>query len=100
MRFRSADLASAGVYFQALASPDLADLPFEVARAADNRALITLALAALVFVLPRSLRMPAVMEGGDLRGLLARCMILGAGYPYALVLVVAGAFTAFIYFQF
>jgi len=98
--FRSADLASAGAYFQALASPDLADLPFEVARAADNRALITLALAALVFVLPRSLRMPAVMEGGDLRGLLARCMILGAGYPYALVLVVAGAFTAFIYFQF
>ena len=29
-----------------------------------------------------------------------RVSIIGAGYPYALMLVVSGAFTAFIYFQF
>lgn len=98
--FRSDDLPAAAAYFAVLASPDLAGLPDSVARAAGNRALLTLALASLVFILPRTFRMPDALARGDIAGKAARTIVVVVGYPYALLLVVAGAFTAFIYFQF
>ncbi|MEJ8575010.1 MBOAT family protein [Microbaculum marinum] len=98
--FRSPDLAAAGAYYAALASPDLDGLPDAVARVAGNRALFVLALASVVFVLPRAFRMPDLMLGDGPASMAARATVLGIGYPYALVLIVAGSFTAFIYFQF
>ena len=38
--------------------------------------------------------------GGLMLFTLPTVLVLGIGYPYALTLIVAGAFTAFIYFQF
>lgn len=98
--FRAPDLAAAGSYYLALATPDLAGLSDAAARAATNRASVVLALAAIVFVLPRAFRMPDVMLRDSADGMTSRILVLGLGYPYALTLIVAGAFTSFIYFQF
>jgi len=98
--FRAPDLAAAAGYYAALATPDLAGLSDPVSRAASNRALFVLALATLVFVLPRAFRMPDLMLRDGAAGRAGRVLVLGIGYPYALTLIVAGAFTAFIYFQF
>ena len=98
--FRAPDLPAALGYYSALVSPDMMPLPFEVARAAGNRAMAILTLASLVFVLPRAFRMPDLMEQGGPKGMASRIAVLAIGYPYALTLVIAGAFTAFIYFQF
>lgn len=98
--FRAEDLSAAAAYFAALASPDLAGMSDPMVRATGNRSLLTLALASLVFLLPRSFRMPDALMRSGLAGKAARTLVLIIGYPYALVLVVAGSFTAFIYFQF
>lgn len=98
--FRAPDLAAAGSYYATLVTPDIAELPDAVARVAGNRAIFILALASLVFVLPRDFRMPDLMLRDAPWGVASRIMVLGLGYPYALLLIVAGAFTAFIYFQF
>jgi alginate O-acetyltransferase complex protein AlgI len=98
--FRAPDLPAAIGYYGALVSPDLSPLPFEVARAAGNRAMAILTLASLVFVLPRAFRMSDLMEQDGLKGKAGRIAVLAVGYPYALTLVIAGSLTAFIYFQF
>ncbi|TCT07237.1 alginate O-acetyltransferase complex protein AlgI [Tepidamorphus gemmatus] len=98
--FRAENLPAAWAYFTALASPDLTGMSDPMVRASGNRALLTLGLASLVFLLPRRFRMPDALMRDDVAGKTARTLVLIIGYPYALVLVVAGAFTAFIYFQF
>jgi alginate O-acetyltransferase complex protein AlgI len=98
--FRATDLAGAAHYYAALAVPSFAGLPDEVARVSGNRASLTMALACLVFFLPRQFRMRDILSGEGHLAMLGRLLVLGIGYPYALVLIVAGSFTAFIYFQF
>ncbi len=98
--FRAPDLGSALGYYAALATPDFIGLPDEVARAATHRATTVLALAALVFALPRAFRMPDLLLREGIPGVASRVAVVGAGYLYALTLVIAGAFTSFIYFQF
>ncbi|WP_436643535.1 MBOAT family O-acyltransferase [Microbaculum sp. FT89] len=98
--FRAPDLGAALGYYAALATPEMAGLPDAVAQAATNRASTVLSLAALVFVLPRGFRMPDLLLRDGIAGLAGRVLVVGAGYYYALTLVIAGAFTSFIYFQF
>ena len=77
-----------------------APLPWTVAQVFSHRSQIVLVLACLVFVLPRSLQGHRIFEGQSARALWTRAALVGLALPYALMLVISGAFTAFIYFQF
>lgn len=98
--FRSPDIASAANYFAVLATPDMAGLPPEFAHQAGNRRLAVLALSCLVLLLPRDWNGPRLLLGSAPASRAFRSLIVFVGYPYALMLVIVGAFTSFIYFQF
>lgn len=100
--FRSEDLPAAwSIYRQLFDVSDLgAPLPWTVAHAFSHRSQLVLLLASTVFFLPRSFHGHRVFAGNRGRALWMRAGLVGLALPYTLMLVISGAFTAFIYFQF
>ncbi len=101
--FRADSLAHAMVFYRSLfdvAQWGVGPLPWLVARALSHRATIVLVLASAVFLWPRSLVGFRVLESANRWGAASRVALMGLGLPYVLMLVISGAFTAFIYFQF
>jgi alginate O-acetyltransferase complex protein AlgI len=98
--FRSPDLGYALGYVQALARPAL-DLPLSIRLAMDPAALIGLAVGVASFALPATWVTGVRLEHvGSWRIRALRTAIAGAVFPIALLFVVAGTFSPFLYFQF
>lgn len=98
--FRSDSIDHAGQYFLALFTPGAQDIPFGIAAAFDTRAMITMVLACVVFVLPGDFNLRNLITAPTPLGMIARWGVIGIGYPLALMAVISGSFSAFIYFQF
>ena len=100
--FRADDLGAAwSVYRQLFDLSNLsAPLPWTVAHALSHRSQLVLVLASVVFFLPRSLRGHRLLEGRGRGAIWRRAGFVMLALPYTLMLVISGAFTAFIYFQF
>jgi alginate O-acetyltransferase complex protein AlgI len=65
-----------------------------------TRISLLLVLAALVALLPRSFVMGRLLERASPPARVARLAYAGVAAPYAAVLVAAGTFSPFLYFQF
>ncbi len=99
--FRAADLHQTGVFLQAMFVPDLGGLPASISEAATNRATLTLVLAAAVVLLPRAWVTGRYLEEARSQVAFgARVAVSAIGAPYAAVLVAAGTFSPFLYYQF
>lgn len=99
--FRADSLTHAGQIYQSLFAGGFAMPPASVAQFVTNYfiAIFTLAVAILLFSQFRSLRDMA-MDAGSRFGRAARIALVGAAFPYAIMLLVSGTFSAFIYYQF
>ena len=98
--FRSGTLGQAAGYLQALFSFDFGAGSGALAGVLTGRAAITLALASTVALLPRGFVLGPYLQQPTRRALAARAAVLAVALPYALVLVVSGTFSPFLYFQF
>ena len=99
--FRAADLHQAGVFLEAMFIPDMSGLPASMSEAATNRATLTLVLAATVVLLPRAWVTGRYLEAARSRVAVgARVAVSAIGAPYAAILVAAGTFSPFLYYQF
>jgi alginate O-acetyltransferase complex protein AlgI len=98
--FRSPDLPYAAGYIQALFRPAL-ELPLNVRLAADPLAVICLALGAASVLLPSTWVTGVELERvGSWRVRALRLATVGLVFPVALVFVISGTFSPFLYFQF
>jgi len=98
--FRAEDLGTALAMLKAMVVPTGAGLSDEVSVALTNRALVVLLLAALVVLMP-----PSVVLGREIERPGRRAATLRWGYavvaaPVAAVVIAAGTFSPFLYFQF
>lgn len=98
--FRASTLGGAAGYLQALFSFDLGAGSGALAGVMTGRLAITLALASTVALLPRGFVLGPYLLQPSRRALAARCAVLGGALPWALILVVSGTFSPFLYFQF
>lgn len=98
--FRADSFPHALGYLQALFSFNLGAGSGAVAAAVDGRLLITLALAGTVVLLPRDFVFGPYLLRHRRGAVLARLAVLALAFPYALLLVVSGTFSPFLYFQF
>jgi len=99
--FRAESLPEALAYYAALVDfGSLTAINTDIATALDTRARITLLLASAVFLLPRAFSGWDWLTAPGAYGLVQRASVLGVGGAYAIVLTVAGTYTAFLYFQF
>jgi alginate O-acetyltransferase complex protein AlgI len=98
--FRAESLTAAGDYLSTMAS--LGDLGIgRLARVTSTRAVLTLAAATLVVLLPRTHATgPFLVSNPRLEGRVARVAVMGVALPFALLLAASGAFSPFLYFQF
>jgi len=99
--FRSADLSQAGDFLKAMFSFDFGPMPDEIALAATNQATVMMILAALVVLVPRDWVTGRWLD--EARSRLAtgmRFAVSGVAAPYAALLVAAGTFSPFLYYQF
>ena len=100
--FRAPDLAHAGGYYAALVGlgREFGMAP-GFAEALTTRSLITLGLAALVFVLPRDFRTGLLLERSQGPWVdAARAVLLLVAAPFAAVLILSRTYQPFLYFQF
>jgi alginate O-acetyltransferase complex protein AlgI len=98
--FRSSDLGRAGRYLATMAVPQLSSHSEVLDGVLSTRITLLLALAALVALLPRSFVMGRLLERASPPARVARLAYAGVAAPYAAVLVAAGTFSPFLYFQF
>lgn len=98
--FRADDLGHAAGYLQALFSFDFGPGSGVVGAAVGRRVLITLALASTVALLPRDFVGGLYLLRSHRWAVAARVATLAVALPYALLLVVGGTFSPFLYFQF
>jgi alginate O-acetyltransferase complex protein AlgI len=78
-----------------------AALPEEVSTALTHQRALTLALGALVVLVPGSFVMGKLVEDGRTRAAgIARFGYTAIASPYAAMVVAAGTFSPFLYFQF
>ncbi len=100
--FRAEDMGQAGAILKAMFVPDFSGAtPAAVSVALDSQATVTIALAALVVLLPRSFVFGRLLDEGRTRVATAARFVVAAGFaPYAALLVAAGTFSPFLYFQF
>jgi alginate O-acetyltransferase complex protein AlgI len=99
--FRADTLPDAGRILQAMFTPSGWEVDPRVNDAITNQALIVGALATLVVLLPRGLPVGRLVAAGRTRvAATGRVAIVGAALPVALVLVVSGTFSPFLYFRF
>jgi alginate O-acetyltransferase complex protein AlgI len=99
--FRARDLSQAGDMLRAMFVPDFGPLPLAVSEAATNKATITFVLAALVVLIPRDWVTGRYLEFAESRAAwAARLGVSGVAAPYGAVVVAAGTFSPFLYYQF
>ncbi len=99
--FRAADLSQGGTILKAMFVPDLSALPSSLSVAVTNQATVTLVAAALVVLMPRGWVTGRYLEEARSRlALGARVAVSGVAAPYAAILVAAGTFSPFLYYQF
>jgi alginate O-acetyltransferase complex protein AlgI len=98
--FRSPDLAYAAGYYAALVRPGL-ELPLDMRVALDPIAAICLVFGAGSVLLPRTWVTGVRLEDPRVgRHRLLRLAVVGLVLPAALVFVISGTFSPFLYFQF
>jgi alginate O-acetyltransferase complex protein AlgI len=98
--FRAESMGLALDYYRAMLTPSLGLTP-EIAGALGEQARLTLAIACLVFLLPREpkerwLRTP----NPSAAALVARTALVVVALPYALAMAFSSTFSPFLYFQF
>lgn len=98
--FRAHSIEDALAFYGALIRFDELALSTPLQMALDHRALLTLGLASLVVLLPTRLSGWRLLNAPGRAAQAGRAVVLGGGTAYALILTVAGSFTAFLYFQF
>jgi len=98
--FRSANLGRALRYIGQLASPGFGSRSEVLDGVLTTRVSIVMALAALVVLMPRSFVMGRLLETATARARVARLAYCAVAAPYAAILVAAGTFSPFLYFQF
>ncbi len=100
--FRADSLSSAGHVLGAMFSFDFSGAtPSAVSVALDNKATWTLALAALVVLMPRHFVLGRYLDFSRTRLADATRFVVSLGFaPYAAILVAAGTFSPFLYFRF
>jgi alginate O-acetyltransferase complex protein AlgI len=99
--FRAADISDAWDLITQMVIPRLGDVPISVEAALDTRAIAILVLASTVFFLPShwsaGARAQERLSQGD--RLYAWLLVL-VGFPVSVLLISAGSFSPFLYFQF
>lgn len=98
--FRAEDMGTALAMLRAMVVPTGAGLGDAVSVALTNRALVVLALAALVVLMPPSLVLGKELDRPGRRAATLRWGYALVGAPVAAVVVAAGTFSPFLYFQF
>jgi len=99
--FRADTLSQALEFYQAMFTSFGGALDPALEMALTNRNLLLMALASVVFVLPRNyVGGIAIMYRAGWRPATARIALLAFALPYAVVLIAAGSFSPFLYFRF
>jgi alginate O-acetyltransferase complex protein AlgI len=81
--------------------PTPGPIPDSIVAVQTNERMVVLAAASLVFLMPASLVLGRIVERVDYRpAALLRGAVLFATAPYAAIVVAAGTFSPFLYFQF
>jgi alginate O-acetyltransferase complex protein AlgI len=99
--FRAPSLSRAGEIFKAMVVPSGFDVADAVDIALTNQRTLTLILASLVVLLPPAFVMGRSLDTSETpRGTVARFTVSAVTAPVAAVLLAAGTFSPFLYFQF
>jgi alginate O-acetyltransferase complex protein AlgI len=99
--FRSESIADAGRMLRYMFVPSGFDLTDAVAVELTSQRELTLLLALLVVLLPASFVLGRYLETARSRvGATARVAVMAVAAPYAAILVAAGTFSPFLYYQF
>ena len=98
--FRADSIEHAAHYLQTMFTFGGLDLGV-LARVTTTRAALTLIVSLLVVLLPASyVTGPFLTRPDDRLARLARFVVVGLAFPFALLLAASGAFSPFLYFQF
>jgi alginate O-acetyltransferase complex protein AlgI len=98
--FRADSIGHAADYLQSMFTFGGLDLGV-LSRVTTTRAAVTLVVALLVVFLPATfVTGPFLTRPNNPRAQLARFVIVGLAFPFALLLAASGAFSPFLYFQF
>lgn len=99
--FRAAAIGQAFGYLHTMFVPRFGPVSDAMLAAASTQATVMLAIGALVVFLPRRYVAGRVIERFDKApGKVLRVAVIGVLTPYAAILVAAGTFSPFLYFQF
>ncbi len=99
--FRAADIGRALDMLWVMFVPRVGEVPSEVTTVLTDQRTLVFVLAMLVVLLPRDLVMGKVVDESRTRVAgAARLAYSAIGAPYAALLVAAGTFSPFLYFQF
>jgi alginate O-acetyltransferase complex protein AlgI len=99
--FRAENMGQALTMIKAMVVPTGLALPETVSAALTNQRTLVLGLALLVVLLPSTFVLGRVIEESRSRfALAARVAVSAVAAPYAAVLVAAGTFSPFLYYQF
>ncbi|MBA0127838.1 MBOAT family protein [Haloechinothrix sp. YIM 98757] len=99
--FRAEDLSTALVMLGHMLTPDLAGLNEAVDTALTNQRLVILLAAAMTMVLPgQPVTGPLIEASRSRHAAVLRTSVMTVGLGYAAVLIAAGTFTPFLYYQF
>lgn len=98
--FRSEGFAQAASIIGEMFSFDMGPMPIEISLVLTTRVQVTLALASIVFFLPRSWVGGLALPRSAGWVAVARVGLMLLAFPYTLGLISAGTFSPFLYFQF
>jgi alginate O-acetyltransferase complex protein AlgI len=99
--FRAADMGRALEMLRLMFVPRFGEVPAEVTTVLTGQRTLVFVLGMLVVLMPRDLVMGTVVDEGRTKiAGAARVAYSAVGAPYAAVLVAAGTFSPFLYFQF
>jgi alginate O-acetyltransferase complex protein AlgI len=99
--FRAASIGDALVMLKHMFVPSGLALPETVSTALTDQRTLILALSLLVVLLPATFVLGRVLDYGRSRpALVARYAVMALAAPYAAMLVAAGTFSPFLYYQF
>jgi alginate O-acetyltransferase complex protein AlgI len=99
--FRAPSLSGAFAILQSMFVPEKLGLDLATNVALTRERTVVMVLAATVVLLPRSFVLGRILDGGrDAFARYARLSVVLVGAPYAAMLVAAGTFSPFLYFQF
>ena len=99
--FRAPDLSRALAVLKAMFVPSGFGLELTTDVALTKERLVVIVLASLVVLLPRGFVMGRLLDTGrDTFARSARLAVTIAGAPYAAMLIAAGTFSPFLYYQF